>query len=275
MRPAPEADGGGAAVRRYARLWLRFAATEVARLTEYRLNFATTVVEGVAQTALAVLTFVVLFQFTDELAGWSRMEALMLAGCYRMVDGVVAAAIAPNMYSISGYIRRGEMDFMLLRPVSSQFLVSFRRLNLPEAVNIPIGLGLLLYAGSAAGVQPTVGGILTAGLYVLLGLVMLYSVWFMTVTCSFWLVQVDNLDALFAPLFDAGRYPVSFFSGWMRALLTFVIPVAFATTFPVEAMLGERDASALLFGVPLAAAGLLLSHLLWNYAVRHYSSASS
>jgi ABC-2 type transport system permease protein len=104
--------------------------------------------------------------------------------------------------------------------------------------------------------------------------VLLYTIWFGIVTCSFWLVQIST-STLFYSLFETGRYPVTFFRGLVRAVLTFVVPVAFATTFPVDALLGRADLRLLLIGLLLAAFGLIATHKFWNYAVRHYSSASS
>ena len=95
------------------------------------------------------------------------------------------------------------------------------------------------------------------------------------VTCSFWLVQVDTLDTLFYSVFETARYPITFFKGLVRAVLTFAMPVAFATTFPAQALLGTADLHLLLAGIALATVALILTHLFWNYAVRYYSSASS
>lgn len=99
--------------------------------------------------------------------------------------------------------------------------------------------------------------------------------WFCSVTFSFWLVQVDNLDTLFYSLFEAARYPIAFFKGGVRGLLTFVIPVAFATTFPTQALLATVDHRLLPVGVGLAGLALVGTHTFWEYAVRRYSSASS
>ncbi len=260
---------------RYLRLWRRFAIIAFVRETEYRANFLIGVGEGVAQLALAVLTFLLLYRFTDNVAGWSRAQALVLVGIYRIADGLIELQIAPNMFAISGYIRRGEMDFLLLRPVSGQFLASLRTLQLPEAVNALIGLALTIYAGNAAGVHWSVLGVAAAIIFGACGLVLLYALWFATVTLSFWLVQVDTLDTLFYSLFETARYPVSFFKGLVRALLTVAVPVAFATTFPAQALLGTADLRFLPVGLALAAGALVATHFFWRYAVRHYSSASS
>ena len=260
---------------RYARLWRQFLVTAFVREAEYRFNFLLGVAEGLAQLALAVLTFLLVYRFTDSVAGWSRSEALLLVGIYRIVEGILALQIAPNMMAISGAIRRGEMDVLLLRPVSSQFLVSLRRFSLPDGVNILVGVALTVYAGNLAGVQWTLPGIAAATGFIICGLVLLYAIWFGIVTCSFWLVELSTIGTLFYSFFETGRYPVSFFRGLVRAVLTFVVPVAFATTFPVDALLGRADLRLLLAGALMAVFGLIATHMFWNYAVRHYSSASS
>jgi ABC-2 type transport system permease protein len=260
---------------RHARVWQRCVLNALARETEYRANIIATVAEGAAQVALAVMTFLVVYRFTPSISGWTRSQALLLVGVYRVVDGLLNLQVAPNMVAIASAIRRGDMDYILLRPVSSQFLVSVRTLLLSECINVCIGIGITVYAAQAAGVRWSVGGVLEAVVVLCCGVVLLYAVWFAIMTCSFWLVQVDNLEVLFFAVFEAARYPVGYFRGAMRALLTFVVPVAFATTFPVDALLGRADSRLVPLGLGLAATALILTHLFWNAAVRSYSSASS
>lgn len=262
-------------LRRYPRLWLRFAATAFMNEAEYRFNFLVGVAERFAQVAIAVLSVLIMFRFTRQVAGWSAAQVLLLVGLYRVVEGLLNLQIAPNMIALSGYIQNGDMDFLLLRPISSQFLVSCRLMTLPEIVNVLIGLSLAVFAAHSAGLHVSIVGLVAAVGFCLCGLILLYALWFFTVTWSFWLVKVDTLDTLFYSAFEAARYPVDFFKGAIRALLTFVIPVAFATTFPVEALRGSIDLRLLLAGLVMSVLGLLATHLFWDHAVRHYSSASS
>ncbi len=264
---------------RYLRIWRRFLTMALVRELEYRLNVLMAVLEGTAQLALAVVTTLLLFQWTPTIEGWSRADMIVLVGLYRFVESLIALQIAPNMFALSRYIRSGELDFILLRPVESQFLVSLRYLRLPQLVNALIGLALALWALNAPGIHygPGFGllGYTQAVLAIICGVIMMYSVWFMLVTLSFWLVDVPTLDTLFYAVFETGRYPTIFFRGLVRAMLTWVFPVFFAVSFPAQSLTGDTSWPLALYSVGLAAIFLTASHLFWRYAVRHYSSASS
>ena len=258
----------------YLRLWRRLLVATFVRESAYRASFAVSVLQGLIEVVLAVLTFALLYQFTDSIAGWTSAEVLVLVGLYRVVDGLVNAHIAPNMQALTGYVRSGELDLLLLRPVQSQFLVSTRIVVLPELVNVAIGLALVALAGVKAGVSWDGLAVVEALAFVACGLALIYATWFALATLALWLYD-NSLNELFYSILGAGRYPVQFFSGPVRVLLTFVVPVAFAITFPAEALLGRGNPALLALGIGLAGALLLGSHGLWTYALRRYSSASS
>lgn len=259
---------------RYLRLWRRFYIMAFVRATEYRFNFAVSVFEGLIQLGLAVATLLLLYRFTPSVRGWTQPETLMLAGIYRVAESLVALQLAPNIPAIGGYVRRGELDFMLLRPVSSQFLVSLRWVWPSEIVNALAGAALAVGAGVTVGAHWGVASVALAAGFALCGLATLYAIWFMAATLSLWLVDA-SLDDMFYSVFDTARYPVAFFRGLARTLLTFAFPVAFVTTFPAEALLGRADARLLPVGAALAVATLLGSRLLWRWGLRSYGSASS
>jgi len=259
----------------YLRLWRRFVLMAVARETVYRTSFLLSVGEGLAQLALALLTVAIVYRFTTTVAGWSQAQVFLLVGIYRVMDGLISVQVAPNMFELPHAINGGDLDFVLVSPVSSQFLVSLRRLALTEVPSLLIGLGLTVYAGNLAGVRWSIGAVAEATGLGLCGLLVLYALWFALETCSFWLVGNSSLNMLFYSVFEAARYPLSFFGGRVRTLLTFIIPIAFATTFPAEALLGRADGRLLPIGLALAAGALIMTHLFWHYAVQHYASASS
>jgi ABC-2 type transport system permease protein len=101
----------------------------------------------------------------------------------------------------------------------------------------------------------------------------LYALWILTVSAAFFFVRVDNLSQLFIAVFDAARWPISVFRGTLRALFTFVIPLALMTTYPARALLGTLPASTL--AVAMVGAALLFgaARLVWNASIARYTSA--
>ena len=103
----------------------------------------------------------------------------------------------------------------------------------------------------------------------------LYSVWFLIAASSIWFVKTWNATEVLRALLAAGRYPISAYPVILRFIFTLVLPVAFLTTFPAEAILGELKFNILFFGLILSSLFFIFSRLFWKFALQHYTSASS
>lgn len=257
----------------YARLWQRFFLLAVMRQTEYRLNFGLALVNSVGQLGLLVVTYLVFYRFSDEVAGWTAAEGLLLLGVFWIFDGVWTTLFTSNLTRLGALIQEGELDQVLVRPVSSQFLVSCRLVNVYELFKIAAGGLVLVYAGDRAGVQWSVAAGGAAVCFGACGLALMYALRFCVVTCTFWVMKVSELYTLLSTFHSAARFPVQYFQRPMRDVLTYVIPVAFATTFPAQALLGEVDLRLLPVGVALAVVAVFGSNQFWRFALRRYVSA--
>src|SRR5579875_2479191 len=102
-----------------------------------------------------------------------------------------------------------------------------------------------------------------------------YSFVLFLATLSFWYVRMENILVIFESMYEAGRWPVDIYPGWLRAILTFVVPVAFAVTVPAEALTARLTWLVLAGTLLLAALALLASRLFWRFAIRYYSGASA
>jgi len=109
----------------------------------------------------------------------------------------------------------------------------------------------------------------------LAGAAIIYSFWLILATLSFWFVRVENILEIFQSMYEAGRWPVSLYPGWLRFALTFIVPVAFATTVPAEALTGRLSGETLLGAVLLAIVLLMVSRVIWRIGLRQYSGASA
>lgn len=242
---------------------------------EYRVNFLTNVVMSFFWMAWGILSATIFFQHRATVGDWTYNEVLMVIGLFSLFTGVIEAFFRPNVSNIIEQIRDGTFDFVLIKPVNAQFLASLRLIVVWRLFDIFAGLAIIVYALKQLSLVPTLAQVFTFAAMLALGAVMVYSLWLVMVTLAFWFIKIDNLAELFGVVYDAGRFPISVYRGWLRALLTFVIPIAFITTIPAAVLLGRLENVDLAWGVTLAALLFLISNRFWNFAIRNYSSASS
>jgi ABC-2 type transport system permease protein len=257
------------------RLWSVFVRQAFVRDTHYRLHFVTTVGVGVVQLGLALVPILLMYGYTDDVRGWSRTDVIALVGMYQIATGILATFVAPNLHRMTTYITRGELDGILLRPVSAQFFLTFRWVDLAELGTVGTGATVVAIAFSRTDVQLGVGAILSAGVLLACGLVLLTCVWSALSYSAFWLQSVEPVPLVFQAVMEAGKYPLPFFPPVARGFFTFVFPVAFATTFPIEALRGDIAWPAVAGGCALAVGAVLVVRAYWRFGLRFYASASS
>jgi ABC-2 type transport system permease protein len=242
---------------------------------QYRANFVLSLVQSVIAvgTSLAVLGLV--FARTDSLRGWSVDELLVVMGVYVLVGGVIRAVIQPNMQQLMADVQEGTLDYVLTKPADGQLLVSVRRFQLWQAVDVLVGAGLVVVA--TARLPGSVGpvAVLAFALALLVGLVAVYCFWLLLTAGAFWVTRVDFLVELFDGMYQAGRWPVTVYPGWLRIGFTFLVPLAFAITVPASALTGRGSGWLLAGAVAFTAALLAVTRWVWRRGLRRYSGASA
>ena len=260
---------------RHLRLWRRFLSQAVVRETHYRAHFVTTLAVGLVQLGLALVPILLLYGYTDDVRGWSQAQVITLVGVYQVVTGLLATFVAPNMTRMTTYITEGELDVVLVRPVSSQFYLTLRWINVAELGNVATGLLLVVFGLARSGVTPNPLEIVQALVLAACGTVLLAGVWCALSFTAFWLQSVSPIAILYTSMQDSGRYPLVFFPFAVRAFLTFVFPVAFASTLPAQALHGGVGWLPVAGGVVLTAVVVTLVRAQWRRGLRSYASASS
>jgi ABC-2 type transport system permease protein len=262
-------------IGRYGRTLRRFWGTALASRLEYRADMAVELLVMVGNLAGSLLVLSLLFRQGRGLGGWSWSQSLVVLGIYTLLDGFASALLRPNLSAIVSHVREGTLDFVLLKPIDSQFWVSTRTLSPSGLPEIATGLGLSLWAAGRAGATFSATTLLVAPLLLLAAALILYSIWFLLATTTIWFVKTWNATEVLRSALTAGRYPVSAYPPLLRSLLTTVLPVAFMTTVPAQALLGQASGASVGFALLAAGLSLAISRAFWLYALRSYTSASS
>lgn len=250
---------------------------KVAALNElqYRANFWVQLVNSVVTLVTGLVAIALVYSHTTSLGGWSRPELLTVMGVHILVGGLLGALVEPNMYQLMEDVEQGTLDYALTRPADAQLLVSVRRVSLWKLVDVLTGLAVVIWGSIEVG--GVVGMVRTAGFVgaVLCGTVILYCVWISATTLTFKITRGDDLMQLLTGVYQAGRWPVTVYPGWLRGTLTFLVPLAFAVTVPAQAVTNRIGWPVLMWAPVAAAIALLVTRLIWRWGIRNYSGASA
>jgi ABC-2 type transport system permease protein len=224
---------------------------------------------------IGLVPVLVLFEYTDSVHGWSQADLIVILGLQQVISGLLGMFVTRNMWEISDYITQGNLDLVLIRPVNTQFYVTTRWIRPDQLFNVLAGVVVAGIGIGRTGSMPGVEAFGQATIVLLCGFVLITCLWSAVAYCAFWMQSASSVTMFIQDVMQTGRYPVMFFPVAVRAILTFVVPVAFATTFPAQAITGGISWWLVAGAVLFATVAVAMLRLLWLYAVRFYSSASS
>jgi ABC-2 type transport system permease protein len=262
-------------LRRHLAIALHLMRTSIGAQAQYRFDFILQLIMAAFWVSWNVAPVWIIFAIRPNVAGWTRDEAMIVMSCFLMLRALIEGLVSPNLNQVVWQIRQGTFDFVLLKPVDAQLLVSISKVVPSKLIDFSTGVALAIYAVSRLEPAPSAPAIFTAVLMLLGGAVTIYAIWLLISCTAFWFVKVDNMAFLFSSIFDAARWPIGMFRGWVRVVLTFVIPVAVMTSYPALAVLGQLELAHAAIAWATGLILLVISRLVWSYAIRHYSSASS
>ena len=247
----------------------------VALALQYRLEFLVEGALAILWMAVTLVPVLVVFGTRDAVEGWTFPEMLLVLGWFVALKGVLEGAVSPSLTAVIEHVRKGTLDFVLLKPADAQLLVSVAKLEPWRVVDV-VGAGLIFaYAFAKLGRAPSAGEVLAAGAMLLGALLVLYSIAILVVSIAFFAVRVDNLLYLFQSVFDVARWPSTIFRGFLAVLFTYVLPLALMTTYPALALLGKLRAGTALGALAGTVAFAAFARLVWSLSIRKYTSASS
>ena len=241
----------------------------------YRADTVVNILLNLMWLGWELLSLNSIFSNTETIGGWGFGELIALLGVFRLVHTLMIALIWPNTEKFNQSIRDGSMDYTLLQPINSMFLVTFSRITVWRAWDLVLAMVLITIGINMSGDTITPLNILTFLLLTVSGAIVIYSLWIVLIALTFWFTKFDNNVTILQALLDAGRYPVTVYPVWLRIIVTFVIPVAVATTIPLQALRGDLSPGRVLMFLLIGIGSFLVASRVWKAGLKRYSGASS
>lgn len=259
---------------RYWRIYRTFFVSSFTRELEFRANFFAKIAQSVVWLFFFVMILLVVYGNTTSVAGWGKGDAFVLAAtCFFM--NAAHTALFFSLMEIPNQVRQGTLDFVITKPVDTQFWISTRKFNFDQVGALLAGIAMVIIGVKLAGVSPTVVQWLAYWFLTFCSLAIFYSFSLFLMTLGIWLVRVDNLWVLGESVMQVARYPLDIYQVSLQRVFTFILPLAFLATVPSRQLVRHLDWTGVAMGAGWAIAALFASRIFWNFALRHYSSASS
>jgi len=263
-------------LKRYVTIYAALWKNSVTRETMFKGNFLLWIVVELLWFGLQLSFFSVLYLHTDRIGTWTKWEVVMLVGASHFIQQTFQAFFLINCTNLSELVRTGKLDFLLLLPVNTRFVVSLRQVDLGAFVNAASAVGVMAYAARQLHFVPTMSHMLVFLVLCVAGVLIHYSLMFLLATISFWTVRAQGIVWGYYQLFNIARMPDEVFRGLFKAVFTFVLPMVLVSNVPVRVLVNKlASPGPVLLLLAMSVVCFAVSELGWRKSIRHYTSASS
>jgi ABC-2 type transport system permease protein len=260
-------------MRRYLHLYKTFFTYSLIKNMAYPADFVIWGVIDLFWSVINIVFFKVLLLNIPTISGWTFNQLTIPLGLFSLLNAFIWGAFYGNMKNLARGVNRGDLDLILTKPVSSQFIVSTREVGLSLFPSWLTGIFILGYGFYVNRLPFLV--LLLIPLILFSAVAIFYSLYFVSTTFVFWTNRLNNIAELMPNMADVAKYPTEIFPLVIRFILTFIIPLGLLAIVPAKVMLSVS--SPLYLGVPVLVGIVLvyLSRRFWLFALSRYSSASS
>src|SRR3954462_1812590 len=261
---------------RYLSIYVALWKNSVTREMIFKGNFLMWIVVELLWFGLQLSFIGVLYLHTDHIGTWTGWQVVMLIGASHLIQQVYQAFFLINCTNLSELVRTGKLDFLLLLPVNTRFVVSFRQVDLGAFVNASFAVAVMVYALKQLHFIP--GPLQILGFFSLcaIGVTIHYSLMFLLATISFFTVRAQGIVWGYYNLFNIARMPDEAFGGLFKAIFTFAIPMLLVSNVPARVLVKPATSPHLaLLLVGMSILCFIVSEWGWRTSLKRYTSASS
>lgn len=221
-----------------------------------------------------IVSIALLTSKTKSVNGWSRDELMVMSGAYSIVITTFHILFSRNFERFSKIINKGELDLILLKPIDSQFLVSFWLFHFPNLGRLLMGILFVIYMVSKMHIAVTLINVLGFVALMSFSVTLLYALWFIVSTLTIWFTTLTNLSDLLYNLTSFSRFPREVYQELKEYIFLFLLPISLVIATPVKGLLSKALSGDVWLLLGFSIGLFLLSRAFWKFALRFYTSAN-
>jgi ABC-2 type transport system permease protein len=267
-------------VTHHLNLYRRVVGARIRSDWQYRTSFLTFTVAQALVTGLEFAALLIILGHVDTLGGWTPAQVGFLYGLAAVPFGFTNLITSP-VERLADYVRLGDFDRILLRPVSPLVQLMALEFELRRAGKLLPPAMVLGWAVANVHLDWTPLRLAVLVLALTCGTVIYSALWVLAASISFWAVASREATNAFTYGGQfANEYPLHLYRGWIRLVLGWAIPLAYVAYVPAQYLLDAANPLELppwlVLTTPLVtAATVLVSYGAWRTGIRHYQSTGS
>jgi len=272
----------------YFRVLLTFLRNSLVRDMTFRANFIINTISTTSWVFMNLGFYILIFTYTPMIGagtGWGKYQFFLFLSTTLIINSLIRGLFINNAVEFSEMIRTGTLDFALVKPIDTQFLVSLGRIEWSAIGPFTCGLALMVYSLFRVQYVPGPLMILLYVFYVLCGTAIYYSLMIAMAATSVWLGRNRTLLDFWFYITNFARYPMEIYTGtWgvpIQRAFTFVVPVLVAVNVPARLLVrpldlrNPADVFLPLFAILATIGSLVMSRWVFKLSLLSYRSASS
>ena len=263
-------------LKKHLLIYFLFLKNSLMAQMEYRFNFIGNLSMETGYLFVKLSYVVVVYRSGVKINGLSPDEILLFIGTFVMLTAVYAGMYMINNYRLRLKIKDGELDLLLTKPVSVQFMATLRQADLTIfAVDAIAGLVMVVIAWSRLSIPVslfTVGGYMG---FLIISSLVAYSLFLLPQILSFWLMNTSAIAEVTDMFWDFNNMPMDIYNRWIKQVGIFVLPIFVISNFPPMFVLNKMPPIYLAWSALLPVVLLLVVRQFWTIGLRKYNSASS
>ncbi len=263
-------------IKKHLALWGLLMKNSLMSQLEYRANFFTGIAMELGYFLAKIVYMVVVYKTGVPINGLTPDEVLVFFGSYMVATGPYAGLYMMNLFAIGRQVQSGELDLLLVKPVSLQFILTLKRSDL-ALFTTDVLLGIAAVTVGLVRMAVPVGVLDVLGYlgYMATGSLIGYAMFLLPQVLAFRLIKTNGLAGLVDSSWDFNNMPMGTYSRLVQQIGVFLVPIFVITNFPALFILKKMDLLYALWGILGPSLFLFLTSFLFNRGLKHYQSASS